>query len=275
MAKLCRDVVWGQKYLFLSDEGELLCKEGNKTVLLHKKCSDFDAALGEDQNLHIAVATDSGDLVYIKNSQERWGKGVAAKGVNGENLFVFDKQGNAEIFFTAKNRLFRQKIGAEEHLPTKVCVTADNILPFVTERGIFYVNTQGKLVSATFSGEEVELCEGDGVGNIFVCQSLVCFKKDDGLVMLELEKQPPIPVYLTKRHSRRGSQPILYTMKDEQRLCWCDEGRLFLAKKRGEVWQKIEVFEPENADRLGVFKLDGEYKPGCVKNGRVCFFNAE
>lgn len=265
MAKFCKDIIWGKRYLFINGQNELISLFDDISEVLMTDCWDFDAVKSDDC-MHIAAADKSGNLVYIVNNNGHWGRGIAASNVEAENIFINKGEGNTEIVYVSGGGLYKicpdGKDGAVL-LDRILC----NALPFVCGKAVYYINENEKLCTMN-----EEICEGREITHIFATGKYLCIKDGDRLDLINTSDFSD-KTSLTRRHGRSAECPLYVHTGDVETLCWQDENMVFFSRKKGEKWCSLETFTVQNTERLGVYKFDGNYDLGCLKEGKICSFN--
>ena len=152
MAKFCENIICGGKYFFINGQSELVCRSKNKEEQIMTGCSDFDA-VAEKGCIHIAAADKSGNLLYIINNNEHWGRGIAASGAAAENLFIQTEQGNTTVFYVSGGGLY--KIGLNTDAMQQILLDEIHYgaMPFVCQNTVYYINKEEKL--CTNGGKEI------------------------------------------------------------------------------------------------------------------------
>ena len=269
MSKICKNIICGEQYFFITKSNELICKTFEKAELLLEKCIDFDAVC-DDDGIHIAAVLDSGKVVYIRCVKSRWGMGDVSENFKAENLFIHTKNGEVRIFFVSEKKLFSQKLDTKINKAELIDEISSDALPFAVGETVFYVNREGKLCQSGAG----EIYEGTDISYIFATEKEICIKDGDRLMLLSRADAGNQQI-LTRRHEKNAFCPVLAKTDEYQVLCWCDENEVFWAKRRDEKWQRIETFIPENVDFLGIFIFDGVYDLGCVKEGTTFALNVK
>ncbi len=269
MSKICKNIICGERYFFISEKGELICKTSGNAEQILERCIDFDAVLDED-GIHIAAAANEGNTVYIRCVKNRWGMGIVSSGIRAENIFIYAEKGGMIMFFVSGEKLFLQKVDSEIHQAELIDEISLSAAPFAVGNTVFYVNKLGNLCQSGAG----EICQGKDINHIFATENEICFKDGDKLLLLaraDLLNQQ----LLTRRHGKNACCPVLAETKDGKILCWCDGEKVFAAKRAEEKWQRLESFVPPNADLLGIFKFDGVYDLGCMIEGEPCSLNVK
>lgn len=266
MAKFCKDIICGKKYFFITLQNELVCRTENLTEVLMPYCSDFDAA-EKDECIHIAAADNWGNLIYIINNKGHWGRGIAAGGVNPENIFIYCGQDNVLVYYVNNSGLYQIYLDGDVSGPVLVDEILYCPMPFVYENRVYYINKNKKLCV-----NKEEIGEGSEISHISATNEYLCIKDAGRLDLINTEgffdKKS-----LTRRHSGSAQCPLYVCAGEGETLCWQDKNEVFFSRKVDEKWCALETFTPKNSERLGIYKFDGKYDLGCLKNGKVCSLN--
>ena len=274
MAKICNNVVCGDKLICKTLKGELICKTKKGTEMIMKACIDFDAAVDKQGSIHISAVDDDGNMIYIKNASERWGKGIISPNALADNIFVFLKNEGIIVFYTSNNCLWSQVVDNEIHSPREHDKISPSAVPFVTYDAAYYINKNGNLCK---NGEEIY--RGKEIKHIFASDKGVCFKERDGLKFVNTEDLS-ISQSLTRRHGKNAECPILVPEERGQILYWIDGSSVFSSVKKGETWQRLEEKSSEGFENIGIYKFctpeADMYDIGYMKNneayrwGKIC-----
>ena len=244
MAKLCNYVVCGNKLLTIR-QGILMCISDTKTEELMPSCVDFDAVLDDGGGIHIAATGETGDLIYIRNVSERWGKGTVRREIKAENIFVFYRNRKTEIYYAHDGKLTKQAVGDEVYSPEKLADLSAAVNFFANGDDVYYVNPKGKLCC-----KNGEISASGEVDFVFASGGYFCFKDRDGVKYAEASN-PNSLTTLTKRHGKTAKCPII----TESALYWIDGSYLFYAPKKESAWQRLERVDAEEFDNLGIYKF--------------------
>ena len=263
MAKFCNYVVCGNKLLTIN-QGALMCISDAKTEELMPSCVDLDAALDDDGGMHIAAVVDSGDLIYIRNVAERWGKGTVGRNIKAKNLFVFYRNHKTEIFYDYNGKLVKQAVGDEVYPVEEVAELSATAKFFVDTNDVYYVDSKGKLCC-----ENGEIPASGEVDFVVSAGNYFCFKDRDGLKYAETSN-PNSLTNLTKKHGKTANCPII----TETALYWIDGSYMYYATKKEDGWQRLERVNIEDFYGLGIYKFcaksSAKYEIAYLKNGVVC-----
>lgn len=267
MAKFCKDIICGKRYLFITQQNELVCQTQNLTEVLLPDCCDFDAT-DEGGCVYIAATDKSGNLVYIINNNGHWGRGIAAKEVMSENIFICRNQDKIEVYYICNFGLYKRCFDDNAINPVLVDEILYCSMPFVCENKVYYISKNEKLCT----NDKTEICDGKNITHIFATSKYLCVKDGDRLELISAcevtDKKS-----LTRRHSRSAQCPLYVCNGDVETLCWHDGNQVLFSQKEDEKWCGLETITVQNAERLGVYKFDGKYDLGCLKDGKVCSFN--
>ena len=269
MAKICKDIICGEKHFFITEQNELMCCFKNLSEQLMPCCSDFDATL-VDECIHIAANDKEGNLLYMINHNGHWGKGVAAKGVKPENIFIYCEQDKTVIHYVNNSGLYKICIAdgiSESILMDEIFYET---MPFVYKNKVYYINKKEKLCT----NDGVEICDGKNISHIFATNKYLCVKDGDRLDLISTSDFSD-KKSLTRRHGRSAECPLYVTTNNAETLCWHDEKEVFFSRKNNEKWCALETFNVQNAQRLGIYKFNGIYDLGCFKSGKICSFNTK
>lgn len=268
MAKICENVICGERHFFISEQNELICRSDNLSEVLMPDCRDFDAVEDGDC-IHIA-ADMSGNLVYIINNNGHWGRGIAAKGVKPENIFICCEQDKTQVYYVNDLGLYKICLDGDTAEPTLIDEILYCSMPFVCENKMYYINKKEKL--CTNNGEEI--CGGGNISHIFATNEYLCVKDGDRLDLISTtdfsDKKS-----LTRRHGRSAQCPLYVSTRNVETLCWYDENEVFFSRKENEKWCGLETITVQHAERLGIYKFDGKYDLGCIKDELICSFNTK
>lgn len=267
MAKICENIICGEKYFFINKKNELVCRSNNHTEEIMTGCCDFDAVV-EDECIHIAAAEKSGNLVYIINSKGHWGRGVAASGKVAENLFIQREQGVTVVYYVCGDGFYKICVGAADGQPVLLDKILYRAMPFVCGKRVYYINKEEMLCT----NERQEICAGGDITHIFATTEYLCVKNKNRLELISTSdfdnKQS-----LTRRHGGSAQCPVIVSAGDSEILCWCDGDNVFFSKRTDGIWHSLETNTVQNAERPGIYKFDGKYDLGCMKNGQICSLN--
>ncbi len=263
MAKFCNYVVCGSKLLTIQ-QGALMCISDAKTEELMPSCVDFDAVLDDRGGVHIVATDEAGDLIYIRNVSDRWGKGIVGRKIKAENIFVFYRNRKTEIFYAQDGNLVKQAVGDEVYSAEVIAELWTSTIFFADTDDVYYVNSKGKLCCG-----KGEIHTSGEVDFVFSAGGYFCFKDREGLKYAEA-LNPDSLTNLTKKHGKTAKCPII----TESALYWIDGSYLFYAPKKEGVWQRLERANIEDFDSLGIYKFCTEamvkYEIGYQKSGTVC-----
>ncbi len=269
MAKLCENIICGDMRLFKNEKNELICRTSTDTEIVSEHCTDFDACTDADNIIHIGTADEKGNLVYIRHISGHWGRGIAARKVDAENIFISALGNGIVIFYTSKNKLFSLKIDNDLHEPDLVSEITPSSFPFCDGKNIYYTNNRGVLCK-----NREELCSGREISHIFATSGLVCFKDKDELKILD-ERTEHSQKSLTRRHGRRAQCPLIMHTGNRQILAWLDGNKMLSSQKEDESWQRLEETALDNYDNAAIFKLCNrtsfQYCIGFLKNNEPIF----
>ncbi len=269
MAKICKNIICGEKYFFIAEQNELICRFENFSEQLLSWCYDFDATL-IDGCIHIAASDKEGNLLYMINNKGHWGRGIAAKGVKPENIFIYCEQGKTLIYYINSLGLYKVCIADGMSESTLIDEISCVAMPFVFEKKVYYINKK----EALCTNDGVEICDGGNISHIFATNEYLCIKDGDRLDLIStsdfLDKKS-----LTRRHSRCAECPLYVKGGDVETLCWYNENKVFFSRKENEKWHGLETFTVDGAERFGIYKFDGIYDLGCLKGAKICSFNAK
>ncbi len=268
MAEICKDIIWEKRYLFINGQNELISLIDDISEVLMTDCCDFDAVKSDDC-LHIAATDKSGNLVYIVNNNGHWGRGIAASNVAAENIFIIKGEDDTEIIYVSDGGLYKICPSGHEGavlLDRILC----NALPFVCDRTVYYINDKQKLCASC--GQEI--CSGANISHIFATTEYLCIKDKDRLDLINAREFSD-KKSLTRRHGRSAKCPLYVRGGVGQTLCWYDGTQVYFSKNEGGIWRSLKTITMHNSERLGIYKFDGKYNLGCLKDGKVCSFNIE
>ncbi len=268
MAMICENIICSEKYFFKNSYGELICRSKNLSEQLMAWCCDFDV-VEENGCIHIAASDKEGNLVYIINNNGHWGRGIAAKGVKPENIFICCEGGEKLIYYVSDLKLYKICLDGDMAEPTLIDEILYYSMPFVCGNKVYYINKKEKLCRS--DGEEI--CGGGNISHIFATNKYLCVKDDDRLDLISTEDFSD-KKSLTRRHGRSAQCPLYVCTGDVETLCWHDENEVFFSRKKNGKWCGLETITVQNAERLGIYKFDGKYDLGCLKNGQICSCNA-
>ncbi len=267
MAKICKDIVCGENYFFINGQGELVCRCKNSSEQIMDCCRDFDAVKDADCT-HIVAADTEGNLFYIINDDGHWGRGVVVSGVMAENLFVQRELHDTMIYYVAGGGLYKICIGTGDGQPALLDEIQYRAMPFVCQNAVYYINKKDALCT----NERKEICKGDDITHIFATAEYLCIKEKNRLELIstiDFDNRQS----LTRRHKETAQCPVVVSAGETEILCWLDKNEVFFAKKENGLWCSLETIIMQNAERLGIYKFDGKYDLGCIRNGQICSFN--
>ncbi len=267
MAKFCKDIVCGKKYIYKSDKSELMCRCDDEEEQLMPICAEFDATLANNGDIHIVAVDEKGNLVYIKNSGRRWGRGVVAEKVEAENVFIIVDDENINLYYTNESEFLKLIIDDEIQAPTRIGSVENSGLTFVDGNEAYYVNKKHEVISES----KGVVYSGKNISFIFVLDNSICLKDEKELKLIDVENNNECKS-LTRRHETGAGCPVFANKNGIETLFWIDGEKLYSAKKQGEVWQRLETEKLESFDKVGIFKfcdsVSVEYTIGCVKHSK-------
>ncbi len=269
MAKFCKDIICGEKYIFITQQNELACQSKNLTEVLMPICYDFDAVEDGDC-VHIAAADKSGNLIYIINNNGHWGRGIAAQEIKPQNIFICCEQGKAQVYYINDSGLYKLYLDGDVLQPDLVDEILHYSMPFVCGNKVYYINKNEKLCT----NDRTEICDGKNISHIFATSEYLCIKDRDRLDLISTSEISD-KKSLTRRHEETAQCPLYVCTEDVETLCWYDENQVLFSRKENEKWCSLETITVQNAERLGIYKFDGKYDLGCLKDGKVCSFNVK
>ena len=265
MAKICNNILLGNKHFFRNLKGELICNEKGSARIIMEKCIDFDGAV-KGEELHIA-ASDGEKLVYILNIGDRWGKGILAEGLSAENLFICIGDKGATVHYVSGEELYRLDVEDKGALPVFVAQISTCAMPFAAGTDVYYINSEGMLCK-----NDREIRSGKEISFIFATGSRLCIKEGNRLLIAD-SGTPGDQKSLTKRHGRRAECPLVVNTREGEILCWKD-GNLVLSSVRNSTgWQRLEEEQCRENERTEIFKFceknKHEYALGRIVSGQV------
>ncbi len=267
MANFCADIVCGNKYLYKSDRSELVCRVGRDEEQIMQDCDDFDAVMDENGDIHIGTIDTKGNLIYIKNHAQRWGRGVIAENAAAENVFIVLENEKVNFYYVNENYLCCLIVDNEVHSPERIDKVFNPSMIFASENDIYYVNEK----SGVMKNAE-EIYSGRNIKHLFAAGSQVCIKDGDELKLIDTANNNEAKS-LTRRHGRNAGCPIVAVDEEFVMLCWMDEGKVYSAKKNGTIWQRLEEESTDGFEKVTIFKFSEHHKSGyvlgCVERGMV------
>ncbi len=273
MAKLCKHIFCNNKLFFLTEQKELICRASGTTEQILSPCTDFDVTTDKNGHIHIAAIDTKGNILYILNHSERWGKGKIVQAPNAENIFITPTEEGVTIFYVQNTQLFSSKITSDFTPPAVIAEISRKAMPFATSDDIYYLTTTDSLIRHS---DKKSFCSGD-INHIFVAGEWLCVRADGQVKIFSTAKNLP-PEILTRRHSSKAQCPILTNTPDTQSLVWIDGDTVF-STFRNISWQRLKSTKTDPDSITAIFKFCTEnafeYCIATEKNGKFLHYPAD